>query len=374
MLEIKEQLREILSKSKNIAIFINQHRSGDVIGAGLGLLSILSKAGINTELIVENSELGRNFSFLNNFSEIKTEVSRKPEFTISINTANANLNKVRYEHINNQLNFVISLNSGWLQENQIRLEQTGYPYDLIFTIGAPDLLSLGQVTAEHSNLFYRTPIINIDRDSANENYGEINIINLKAASNAEIIYNLFKHIPEFKIDEMSASNLLAGLIAKTKNFKSASVSPDTLNIAAELIGLGADRELIVNELYRKHTIKLLKLWGFILGKLSSSTDKKLVWSVISEDNYKAAEGSMDNLTSLIDELIVSIPETMITIVFISNSQATRGILWSIKNVDALELSKDFSPRGSKQLAEFVLPSHIKIETAVKMIETELGNI
>lgn len=374
MLEIKEQLQEILSKSKNIAIFINQHRSGDVIGAGLGLLSILSKAGINTELIVENSELGKNFSFLNNFSDMKNEVSRRPEFTVSINTANADLNKVRYEHVDNQLNFVISLNSGWLQENQIKLEQTGYPYDLIFTIGAPDLLSLGQITTEHPNLFYRTPIINIDRDSANENYGEINIINLKAASNAEIIYSLFKNISGFNIDKTAASNLLAGLIAKTKNFKSTSVSPDTLNIAAELIGLGADRELIVNELYRKHTIKLLKLWGFILGKLSSSTDKKLVWSVISEDNYEAAEGSMDNLTSLVDELIVSIPETMITVVFISNSQSTRGILWSIKNIDALELSKNFSPKGSRQLAEFNLPSHIKIETAVKIIETELNNI
>ena len=57
---------------------------------------------------------------------------------------------------------IISLPSKVRSKNELRTAQSGLKYDLIITVNAQDLESLGNVFFNNTDLFYKVPIINFD--------------------------------------------------------------------------------------------------------------------------------------------------------------------------------------------------------------------
>lgn len=160
-----------------------------------------------------------------------------------------------------KLNFIISPEKGWFSPEDISTSSSGFKHDLIFTIDTPDLESLGAIYDNNVEFFYKTTIINIDHQAGNEEYGQINYLDLNVVSSSEIIFNLLKQDENNPIDEDIATCLMAGIISKTKNYKSANLTPRTLLTSSKLIGLGARREEIINQLYRSRPLSVLKSWG-----------------------------------------------------------------------------------------------------------------
>ena len=64
-----------------------------------------------------------------------------------------------------------------------------------------------------------------------------------------------------------ATALLAGMIAATNSFQSPQVTPQTLELASQLIVRGADRQKVIESLYRTKDIDTLKNWGKVLSRL-----------------------------------------------------------------------------------------------------------
>ena len=108
------------------------------------------------------------------------------------------------------------------------------------------------------DFFYQTPIINIDHQTHNENYGQINLIELKALAVVEIIFSLINKWDKNLIDEDTATCLLTGLYDKTWGFKSSQTTPQTLNTADQLINLGARQNKIVYNLYQANLVYLIE--------------------------------------------------------------------------------------------------------------------
>ena len=52
----------------------------------------------------------------------------------------------------------------------------------------------GETYHNNTGFFNKTPIINIDHKSENEQFGNINLIDITASTTAEIIFSLFKKI------------------------------------------------------------------------------------------------------------------------------------------------------------------------------------
>ena len=82
----------------------------------------------------------------------------------------------------------------------------------------------------------------------------------------KILFNLITDYSRDLVDEDIATCLLAGLIAKTKSFKTQNITPQSLAISSQLLAMGAKREEIVNKLYRSRSLNVLKLWGRVLAR------------------------------------------------------------------------------------------------------------
>lgn len=394
MLTQEQQIFEQIKKAENILITFRSAWSGDAVASGLALFLFLKKIDKNVEITAEKLDSGRLYSFLPGYGEIKYELENLRKFIISLDITSTKVSQIKYQREENKLNFIISPKNGWFTEDDLTTSTSGFKYDLVITVDTPDLESLGKVYDNDTEFFYQTPIINLDHNSTNEAYGQINFIELTAVATSEIVFSLFESYSRDLIDEDIATCLLAGMIAETKSFKTNNVTPRALLTASQLMSLGARREEIVNHLYRSKNLNVLKLWGRVLARLTGSLENKLIWSTLSVADFLKTNSTEKDLTDVIDELIVSIPQAkVIAIIYESEVPAeipalpqpralaegskaeaagqpsagtvglgsiktTNLLLYAIKNINALALIKDLNPTGTKNLATAVIKTPI----------------
>ncbi len=385
MLSQEQQIFEQIKKAKRILITFSKQWNGDAVASALALYLFLVKMEKDAEIVAEKSEHGRQFSFLPGYGEIGHRLDNLRNFIISLDITNAKVGQIKYQMEKNLLNFIISPKEGFFSHEDIKSQSSGFKYDLIIALDTPDLESLGGIYDNDTEFFYQVPIIDIDHHSDNEEFGQINLIELTAISTTEILFNLMSRYQRDYIDQNIATCLLAGIISETRSFKTQNITPQALAISSELISMGARREEIVNRLYRSRPLSVLKLWGRVLARLTGSLDNKLVWTSLSLLDFAKTETDENDVAEVIDELIVSIPEAKIIVIFYEKNGkppsahkddkvsladsgpgvTTRAMVYSVKNINSLQLVKKWNPTGTKYLAR------ISLDKGIKEAETEL---
>lgn len=372
MLNQEQQIFEQINKASDILITFEKIWSGDSVASALAVFLFLKKMGKKVEIAAEKLDSDKLYSFLPGYSEIKNEIDNLRKFIITLDIANTKVRQIKYTREENKLNFIVSPKDGFFSHSDITSSASGFKYDLIITVDSPDLESLGKIYDNDTEFFYQTPIINIDRGSTNENFGQINLVELTAVSTSEIIFSLIESFGKDLMDEDIATCLLAGMIAETKSFKTNNITPRALLSASKLMSFGARREEIVNHFYRSKSIGTLKLWGRVLAKLSSNQDNQLVWSTLSLSDFSKTDLSEKNLTDAIEELIVNIPQAkIIAIIYENENSGTDILLYTIKNIDSLKLIKEFNPSGNKNLCRAII--NLPVAEAEKIIIDAIQN-
>ncbi|MFH1412952.1 MAG: DHH family phosphoesterase [bacterium] len=376
MLNQTEQIFTQIDKAKQLAVVFNKHWFGDSVASALAMFLFLRKLDKKTTIIADQPS-NPTFSFLPSSDQIQHSLDSNKQFIISLNTANTNVSQVKYKLEDNKLNFIITPEQGNFNVNDISAQALGFDYDLIIAMNSPDLDSLGSIYQNNTDFFYKTPIINLDHQSANENYGQINLVNLNSVATSEILFDLLTERKSL-IDEDIATCLLAGIISQTKSFKTNNVTPQALLAVSELINLGARREEIVNNLYRSKNIGVLQLWGKTLAKLKSSMDNKMIWSVLIPEDFSQTQTQPNDLINIIDELIVSIPQAIIIMLVAqtSDNEPAQAIIYSVKNINCLSLVKEFNPQGTKHLVRIELNESAQsaAEKINELIESKLNKL
>lgn len=352
MLNLEQQIFKQIEKSKNILIVFSKNQGGDDIAASLAFFNFLKKQGISVSLAGQTIQENNPLSFLPSYNLIEDSLNNLRRFIVSVDISQAKVSQIKYAVEDNHLDFIISPSEGWFKEEDVSTRAGEFKYDLVITIGVNELESLGSLYDKNIEFFYKTPIINIDNQANNEDFGQINFIDLNAVAVSEIVFYLIKNYHPEKIDEDISTCLLAGIIQKTKNFKSTNLTPRTLLASSELISYNARREEIITRLYRSRDIKTLRLWGKFLSQLHSENDESLIWSKITTKQLEESGASLKNLDEVVDELIINIPRASLVIVFYEkNTNETDLIVYSLKNINALDIIKDYSLQGSSRMAK-----------------------
>src|SRR3989338_7315355 len=107
-------------------------------------------------------------------------------------------------------------------------------FDLVIACGCSNKQRCGS----EKIMALRAPLINIDHHPDNENFGDLNIVDSKKSSVAELVYDFFIH-HNWKIDKDIATCLLTGIITDTGSFQHSNTQVSTLKAAGELMKKGA---------------------------------------------------------------------------------------------------------------------------------------
>lgn len=370
MLNETEQIKKLIENKKNILIVFGKSINGDAIGSAVALALFLEKMGKRIDIVSHDFNSPSNFKFLNKTKEIKPGFDFLQKFVISVDINKTGLQELSYDVKENKLRIFITPKQSFLNRENIHTAQSDFKYDLIFVVDTPDLESLGNIYDNNTELFYQKPIVNIDHKSNNENFGQINLIDITHTSTAEGIYHLIKKISPEQIDKEIATSLLTGIISKTRSFKSQNIKPQTLNTASELINLGAEREYIIQNLYRTRTIATLKLWGSVLSHLQNDNNLHLAWSVITRDDFIRSNSTPEDLSDIIEELLSNSPQIKLLVLFYEKNDQINVILDTNKEYNALEILRPLGQvNGDKHQARIILENTDLKQAEEKIIET-----
>lgn len=285
------QAKGLIEKSHNILIVPARQIQGDVLGSALALFFTLKKLRKNVNIKLK--KVPERLQFL-----IDSQPASFKNFVISIDTSGRELSEMRYEKNEKSLKIYLALNKGSLTEKDIDFSAFGQNPDLLITLGMKSLEGLD---------YDRTPILNIDNQSLNENFGQVNLIET-TFSLSETSTNLIKSIEdewpqeEVLLDKNIATCLLTGIVCASQNFRSSKAQPETFKTSAFLMEKGADHQKIIQYLYKQKNISQVKLLGRILEKLSFNEGKELYSSSITEQDFQDCQARPRDLSFVIEEL------------------------------------------------------------------------
>lgn len=351
----EDQILELIKQSSSVLICLPQQPSTDAIASGLALLSLMEKLEKRAKVVASGFQLPANHAFLPKSNEIFDDLSALQKFIITLDVSKTSVEELSYNIEDDKLRIYISPKDGFFSKEDVGTEGGEFAYDLIVTVDTRDLESLGRMYEQNADFFYHTPLINIDHSPANDHFGQIDLVNVTATSSSEIIFEMMKDWGDSLLDEYIATNLLTGMISKTRSFQAGSITPRSLAIASHLISQGARREEIVKNLYQSKKISVLKLWGRALSKLEADLDAKIVWSTLAQKDFEESGAGVEDLDDVIDELIINTPEAKQ--VFLLTSLASgeiRVLVSTAQYINALELFASFQPVGTDHFVSFIV--------------------
>lgn len=207
-----ENIREVLSDVKTLAIAGHTRPDGDCVGTCMALYLYVKKyfPDIQADVYLENPK--SIFSYIECFEDIKTE-------------------KV---------------------EDKI--------YDLFISCDASSIDRLA-VAADYFETAKKT--VCIDHHVSNEGFAEINHVRGEVGSASEVLYGLLD--PE-KVDRSIAMAIYTGMIHDTGVFQYSSTTPDTMRIAGELMKTGFDFNKIIDESFYQKTYLQNQVMGRVLAE------------------------------------------------------------------------------------------------------------
>lgn len=350
MLKLEEQIFNQIDKSNSILLVFSSDWEADSVAASLALYLFLKKNNKNVTVAGSNyGDKKRNYNFLPGHADIKNNLDHLRRFIVSLDISKTKVSQIKYVVDKNQLNFIVSPENGWFESKDLSSRAGDFRHDLVICVGANDLESLGEIYDKNIEFFYKTPMINLSCQAATEEFGQINLIDINSSAVCELVFNLLKNKNDNQIDENIATNLLAGIILKTKNFKSGKLTPETLIATSQLIKLGGRREEIVKQLYKDRRISDLKIWGKILQNLKVEKGG-LAWSILYESDLGESALNLDSLKDLIDELMSGLINTDIVLIILQKKDYKELVAISLKNVDALNFLKKYNATGNKKAA------------------------
>lgn len=316
--------KNLIDKSRNILIIPSQDLQADILGSGLALFYSLKEIGKDANIFLK--QIPSKFQFLTD-----DETVRPQKFAISVALSGREILEMEYKKNEGDLKieFILKGKSlepkdvvlvspaaspGCLPADGIKPLLRAEPFnpasdaefalkpDLLIILGAKNFEDLGDFFEKNPQLFYNTPILNIDNGPDNENFGEVNLVLLKSCSVSEIVADLIKLLGESLVDEKAATCLLAGIISATQNFQNPRIRPQVFETVSYLLEKGGNHQKIVQRLYKTKSLSQVQLLGLILGKLKFSKEKDLYSVCLKEEDFSSVKSAPKDLVSIIEDL------------------------------------------------------------------------
>lgn len=356
---IEQQVAELIKRSERILIMPSSPIDGDSLGSAVALYLTLKKLGKEVTVVCSD-EIPEVFHFLPNTKVVGHKILASNDFIITLDIKNTPIKDIKHSIENDKVNIIIVPEYGQVSEDNISFNKGNIQYDLIITVDCAELKQLRGMYESHTEMFTQIPVINIDHHISNVHYGKLNYVDIMASSTTELLLPLIQLLEKEEntslLDEDIATLLLTGIITDTGSFQNANTTPRAFTKASELVGYGARQQEIIQHIYKTKQLTQLKLWGRVLSKIQVDQKLRMVWSVVTQQDFKETGSSEDETGDIIDELMTNAPgaEIVILIKEKSDGSVSGSLRSTIPSVDSSRIAEFFGGGGHTQAAGFLI--------------------
>lgn len=201
-------------------------------------------------------------------------------------------------------------------------------------------------------------LINIDHHKTNQNYGNINIVDIEATSTSEIVAQFFL-ANQIIITPTMATSTLMGILTDTSHFSNAATTTTGMSLASELIRSGARINDITNYLLKNKNLEILHLWGLALSRMHKNETYDIATTYLTADDLlraNATPASVDGISNFLNA-VTGNADTILVLTDLGNG-SVKGSMRSV-NRDVSKIAKQFGGGGHKLAAGFTIKGSIK---------------
>lgn len=355
----EEQFQELIQSSSNPLILIPPHPSIDLLASASALGLFLEKIGKEVSLGGDGlSKHLKELPFLPFPKTILDAISGARDFVLSFNTEFNNILDVKTVRTEKELRISLTPDHGTIDPRDFSFILAKYKYDLVITLGASDKESLGKMYEENPDIFFEVPLIDIDCHGENEQFGQLNLVEVTASSVAEVITLQLEKIGKEFLTGSIAQSLLTGILAATESFQRKNTTPRALELASRLMAAGADQQTIVKNLYKTQPLHLLKLWGRIMANVHYLESERLLWAPVTIEDLVESRSKMDDLLPALDKLRGSFSGATVFALFFKESDTRLRIF--VKTADKDRLRQILSVFTNGKLVGDALEGELEI--------------
>ena len=241
-------IKDFLDGVKTVCLTGHIRPDGDSVGSTLGLYGYLKK----------------------NFPEVEADVCLEPP--------------------SEKMNFLPNI-------DVIRTDYPDHePYDLMICLDASNLERIGKA-AKYFDQAKHT--INIDHHISNTYFADENYVEGQSSSACEVLYGFMD--PD-KLDLDIAIALYTGIIYDTGVFKYKLTSPQTMNIAAELMKYGIPTDDVIDETFNNKTYEENRIFGYSVMKSQLVCDGSVIYSTLSQKEMEDFHVTTRDLEGIVPQL------------------------------------------------------------------------
>lgn len=376
-----QQLFEILNKTQKPLIVLPKNPNGDALGSALAFFSFFKKINKIPDIVSE-TDIFSNYEFLPYFYEIKKNSALEKDFVINVDVSRVKLEELSYHSDGDKVKIFLKPSGGNFKAEEMSFGSGTPDYDLVVCLDIPSLEHLGDVYTKNAEMFFGATKINIDNNINNENYGNINIVDITASSTAELIMELFKKYSEQNnvqlIDPEIATALLTGIIYETNCFQNNKTTPDSFSRASELISMGADQQEIIRYLYKTKHISMLKFLGRAMARIRSLPEPGIFYTTVSALDVEKTGASGADMLQAMNELVSNMSEVKMLFLIIEREKSLLAYIYSTPNIKLSEIVNYFGGEvisdslGKVTFNEHLDKSEILVKSALEQLKVRLG--
>lgn len=249
----KQQIVEKIKDNSNILVTVNTNPTVDELTAALGLTMMLNKIGKHTTAVV-SGELPRAIDFLEPGKTFENTVDSLRDFIIALDKEKAD--HLRYKVDGDVVKIFITPYRTTISDKDLDFSQGDYNVEFVVAIGVNSRDDLDKALSSHGRILHDATVSSLTLGDEPSDLGSIDWLDSSASSYSEMLVSLSEALKSDKsiLDEQIATALLTGIVSATDRFSNDRTSSKVMTMSAQLMGAGANQQLIASKLSEAHEI------------------------------------------------------------------------------------------------------------------------
>lgn len=195
-------------------------------------------------------------------------------------------------------------------EEIVRRPPKNARFDAAFALDCGDRKRLGEAFPERKRI---GRLINVDHHGSNTQFGDVNLVDPRASSAAEMVFDLIREM-SVKISLPISENIYTGILTDTGSFHYSNTTAKTFAVARECVLAGAEPWKIAEKAYENQPVARLRLLPLVLKTLKLEEGGR-VSSVVVTRRMLARAGAVPALTEDFINFPRSVKGTEVALLF-----------------------------------------------------------
>ncbi|MFC2605672.1 MAG: bifunctional oligoribonuclease/PAP phosphatase NrnA [Candidatus Nanosynbacter sp.] len=250
----KQQIIQSIKDVTNILVTVSADPSVDELSAALGLTIFLNKLGKHATAVF-SGKVPPAISFLEPDETFEATADSLRDFIIALDKEKAD--HLRYKVVDDAVKIFITPYRATITEADLEFSQGDYNIELVLALNVESQDHLDKALTAHGKILHDAVVSTVTAGMVRSSLGTVDWHDNKASGVSEMLVDLIDELrtPKVTMDEQIATALLTGVVAATERFSNNLTSSRVMTLAAELMAVGANQQLIATKLAEGQAIK-----------------------------------------------------------------------------------------------------------------------